>query len=136
MLNKHSLDLSRLTLSDHPDTSDIKKSLESISSLVSLINEKKRSEEGATGLFEAYESTRNCPPTLISSTRSLIHATEALDACCGKACKLYLCSDLLMIAYKCNKHVMALSKDKTIYSYKFDKWVDLNEMKLKNVDKG
>lgn len=124
-----------MTPNEHPDKCDIERSLESISALVSVINEKKRAEEGATGLFEAYELTRNCPPTFISSSRSLVYSCKVLDVVTNKICKLFLCTDSLVVAQKYNKYIIQLQKDKENYLYKFDKWIDLREILLSEVNR-
>ena len=91
-------DLEKMTDDDHPDKQDLKIAWTAMTNLAKIVNDKKRSEEERTGLFDAFESTRNCPATLINSRRRMIISVDAIESKSGKSFRLFLCSDLLMIA--------------------------------------
>jgi hypothetical protein len=89
--------------------------------LATIVNDKKRQEEESTGLFEAFEQTKHCPPTLISHRRRMIIALDAICPKTNRVVRLVLCSDLLMLSLVTNKPV---------YSYRFLRWLDLLEIEV------
>ncbi|KAJ3222669.1 Protein T2 [Clydaea vesicula] len=95
-------DLEKHTPDDHPDKRDLSEAWASMTSLAKLVNDKKRSEEERTGLFEAFEQTKNCPATLISAKRRMIFSVDVLDIKSSKSFHLFLCSDLLLITSNIN----------------------------------
>lgn len=121
----------------HPDTADLQIAWEAMSQLASSVNEKKRKEEEATGLFEAFEQTKNCPPTLIRHTRKLIHNVAVVDHHrISKALHLFLCSDLLMVTQPMSKSsVLAFGREKGEHMYKFVRWLDLAEIEIEHMAK-
>ncbi|KAI8823069.1 rho guanine nucleotide exchange factor [Fimicolochytrium jonesii] len=122
-------DLRKRTDEDHPDYQDLQTAWEAMNELASSVNEKKRKEEEATGLFEAFEQTKNCPPTLIRHTRKLVHNVDVVyQHRTSKVIHLFLCSDLLMVTHPIAKTVLGFSRDKAEYSYKFIRWLDLLEI--------
>ncbi|KAJ3004923.1 serine/threonine-protein kinase HAL4/sat4 [Thoreauomyces humboldtii] len=130
-------DLKKRTADTHPDSTDLQSAWEAMSSLASSVNEKKRKEEEATGLFEAFEQTKNCPPTLIRHTRKLIHNVDVVDHHrLSKTLHLFLCSDLLMVTQPIAKGVLAFGRDKgQEHLYKFVRWLDLVEIEVESLGK-
>lgn len=101
--------------------------------LAAQVNEKKRKEEEATGLFEAFEQTKNCPPTLIKHTRKLILNVDVADHRTGKAMHLFLCSDLLMVTNPIGRGVLPFGRDKAEFLFKFVRWLDLLEIDVEDM---
>ncbi|KAJ3013082.1 hypothetical protein HKX48_005927 [Thoreauomyces humboldtii] len=89
--------------------------IKSTEGLASSVNETKRKEEEATGLFEAFARTAKCPPSFITSARRLIRTlevSELLEVSKPKdparthtttTLRLHLCSDILMISKRVSK---------------------------------
>lgn len=112
-----------------------------MSFLATTVNDKKRKEEEATGLFEAFETTKHCPPTLISNRRRLILNSDATCPKSNRAIRLDLCSDLLMISLVNNKRLLS-SGSRSIsglqqfgqqtpdYEFRFLRWLDLLEIEI------
>lgn len=102
--------------------------------LATIVNDKKRKEEEATGLFEAFEQTKHCPPTLISHRRRLILTADATCPKSSRAIRLVLCSDLLMISLIVNKSMLSSLGTRSNgpaaneYNYRFLRWLDLLEI--------
>ncbi|KAJ3255859.1 Protein T2 [Boothiomyces macroporosus] len=117
------------TPKDHPDMSNLETAFESVLGLANSVNDKKRKEEEATGLFEAFEQTKNCPPPLISHKRRLILNSDAVCAVSKRNIRLTLCSDLLMIALAEKKTVLnAFARSSGAdYTFKFIRWLDVLE---------
>ncbi|KAJ3272938.1 Protein T2 [Terramyces sp. JEL0728] len=117
------------TLNDHPDFQNLETAFESVLGLANSVNDKKRKEEEATGLFEAFEQTKNCPPTLISHKRRLILNSDAVCAISKRNIRLTLCSDLLMIVLAEKKTVLnAFARSSGAdYTFKFIRWLDVLE---------
>ncbi|RKO99080.1 hypothetical protein CXG81DRAFT_20789 [Caulochytrium protostelioides] len=109
-------DLLKHTPPSHRDFAALTGAWEAMTRLASEVNAMKRKEEEATGLFEAYEATKNCPPVLITHKRRLIMGLDCVvledkDPPGGtgtliKPAKIskkdthhhvFLCSDLLML---------------------------------------
>ncbi|KAJ3184547.1 Protein T2 [Geranomyces variabilis] len=130
-------DLKKRTDDSHPDTAALQTAWEAMSELASSVNEKKRKEEEATGLFEAFEQTKNCPPTLIRHTRKLIHNVDVVDHHrVSKSMHLFLCSDLLMVTQPIVKGgVLAFGRDRAEHMYKFVRWLDLAEIEIEHMGK-
>ncbi|KAI8912177.1 Dbl homology domain-containing protein [Powellomyces hirtus] len=129
-------DLKKRTDDTHPDSPELQTAWEAMSELASSVNEKKRKEEEATGLFEAFEQTKNCPPTLIRHTRKLIHNVDVVDHHrISKTMHLFLCSDLLMVTHPIAKGVLAFGRDKAEHLYKFVRWLDLVEIEAEHLGK-
>ena len=112
----------------HPDYKDLQEAWDAMNNLAASVNEKKRREEEATGLFDAFEQTKYCPPTLISHKRRLILSTDAFEHKTGKAVRLILCSDLLMIAIPVKGGVLPFKLGAQEYIYRFVRWLDLLEI--------
>ncbi|KAI9099887.1 Dbl homology domain-containing protein [Phlyctochytrium arcticum] len=121
-------DLKKRTDEDHPDQKDLQSAWEAMSALAASVNEKKRKEEEATGLFEAFEQTKNCPPTLIKHTRKLVLNVDVVDQRTSKNMHLFLCSDLLMVTHPHQKGVLPFGREKAEHLYKFVRWLDLLEI--------
>ncbi|KAJ3309704.1 Protein T2 [Boothiomyces sp. JEL0838] len=117
------------TPKDHPDLANLEIAFESVLGLANSVNDKKRKEEEATGLFEAFEQTKNCPPPLISHKRRLILNSDAVCAVSKRNIRLTLCSDLLMIALAEKKTVLnAFARSSGAdYTFKFIRWLDVLE---------
>lgn len=96
-----------------------------MSDLATSVNDKKREEEQATGLFDAFEQTKHCPPILISHRRRLILSYDALCVKSNRPIRLVLCSDLLMITLSINKTVLNFGKSEQEFSHRFIRWLDL-----------
>ncbi|KAI8998072.1 Dbl homology domain-containing protein [Gaertneriomyces semiglobifer] len=136
-------DLKNRTEESHPDFEDLHSAHEAMSALASAVNEKKRKEEEATGLFEAFEQTKNCPPTLIKHTRKLILNVDAVETLLNgkqKQIHLFLCSDLLMVTSVSGGRVLPFGRDKEQQrGFKFIRWLDLMEISVEylgDTDKG
>ncbi|KNC99953.1 uncharacterized protein SPPG_05326 [Spizellomyces punctatus DAOM BR117] len=121
-------DLKKRTDESHPDYQDLQTAWEAMNELAASVNEKKRKEEEATGLFEAFEQTKNCPPTLIKHTRKLVLNADVVDHRTAKVMHLFLCSDLLMVTHPIGKGVLPFGRDKAEHLYKFVRWLDLLEI--------
>ncbi|KAI8930256.1 Dbl homology domain-containing protein [Entophlyctis helioformis] len=119
-------DLLKCTPAEHPDHEDLEQAWEAMNQLAAMVNEKKRREEEATGLFDAFESTKHCPPTLISHQRRLIMRVEATDKSSKRDIQLVLCSDLLMVTIPARSGVF--SRSGTDYAYRFVRWLDILEL--------
>ncbi|KAJ3274669.1 Protein T2 [Borealophlyctis nickersoniae] len=118
-------ELLKNTPEDHPDHASLKTALAAMVDLATSVNEKKQKEEEATGLFEAFEQTKNCPPTLITHKRKLVMDVDVLDHK-KQPMHLFLCSDLLMVTQPIKQGV--IFREKAVeHTYKFVRWVDLAE---------
>jgi hypothetical protein len=117
--------LIKLTDESHPDLEDIKDAWGAMNDLAMAVNDKKRQEEQATGLFDAFEQTKHCPPILISHRRRLIATYDAQCPKSNRPLRLVLCSDLLMITLSINKTVLPFSKAETVFTHRFIRWLDL-----------
>jgi hypothetical protein len=101
--------------------------------LATVVNDKKRKEEEATGLFDAFEQTKHCPPTLISHRRRLILSADCICPKSNRAIRLILCSDLLMISLMNSRSMLsgltrtAPGASGTEYNFRFLRWLDLLE---------
>jgi hypothetical protein len=100
-----------------------------MANLATAVNDKKRQEEEATGLFDAYEQTKHCPPTLISHRRRLILTADVVCTKTNRPIRLTLCSDLLMVSLVLAKTVLSqLTGSQTEHGYRFLRWLDLLEL--------
>ncbi|KAI8900518.1 Dbl homology domain-containing protein [Globomyces pollinis-pini] len=120
-------DLLKSTKDDHPDHRDLSNAWDAMASLATSVNDKKREEEEATGLFDAFQQTKHCPPVLISHRRRLILSSEVMCFKSNRPFKLFICSDLLMVALTVNKTVMPFSKTGPEFTHRFIRWIDLIE---------
>lgn len=50
-----------------------------MTALAKDVNDKKRQEEQQTGMFEAFESTKNCPPTFIKHSRKMVFKIDVYE---------------------------------------------------------
>ncbi|KAJ3042736.1 Protein T2 [Rhizophlyctis rosea] len=125
-------DLLKQTSAEHPDREDLNTAFEAMKELAAQVNEKKRKEEETRGLFEAFESTKNCPATLISSKRKLVMNVDVVEYRTNKPWHLFLSSDLLMITQPISKG--GIFKEKVSeHAYKFVRWLDLFEMDVEHL---
>lgn len=90
-------ELEEKTEESHPDKEHLKVAWTAMTNLAKVVNDKKRNEEERTGLFDAFEQTKNCPATLINSKRRMILSSDVIETKSSKSFHLFLCSDLLMI---------------------------------------
>lgn len=123
-------DLIKRTQETHPDYSNLNAAWEAMNILAASVNEKKRQEEQQSGLFDAYELTRNCPPTLIKHSRKLIFTVDVVDQKTSKPFRLFLCSDLLMIASIHGRGVLQFGRNAGEPGYRFVRWLDLLEIRI------
>ena len=128
-------DLLKNTPEHHPDWSDLEHAWNAMNELAAIVNEKKRKEEEATGLFDAFEATKNCPPTLISHKRRLIMRVDAVEKPSRREIHLVLCSDLLMVAVPSKVGVLSfhLHRSAVEHPYRFVRWIDLQDMEIHDV---
>ncbi|KAJ3370545.1 Protein T2 [Kappamyces sp. JEL0680] len=124
------VDLLKSTPPEHPDYQDLESAWQTMADLATTVNDKKRQEEEATGLFDAFEQTKHCPPTLISHRRRMILAVDALCPKTNRSIRLVLCSDLLMLSLTTNKTVLSQFSlgGQQEYNYRFLRWLDLLEI--------
>ncbi|KAJ3079301.1 Protein T2 [Quaeritorhiza haematococci] len=127
-------ELLKYTSEDHPDYEDLKKAWEAMNELADEVNEKKRREEESTGLFEAFEKTKDCPATLINAKRRMILSSDAIDVRAGKPCHLFLCSDLLMVCGIVTRGLFNTKKEDR--PFKFVKWLDLLDITVEDLSVG
>ncbi|KAJ3106639.1 Protein T2 [Phlyctochytrium bullatum] len=107
---------------EHPDAANLKSALEAMSDLASTVNNKMAEMVKVMALFEAFDATLNCPPTLLTSMRRCLISIDAQDRA-GKQVHLFLCSDLLMVV-SLQQKVFRRGDQK----YRFVRWLDLLEM--------
>ncbi|KAJ1332871.1 hypothetical protein BSLG_008498 [Batrachochytrium salamandrivorans] len=122
-------DLCKSTPSDHPDRKDLEMAWEAMNNLAAMVNEKKRREEEATGLFDAFESTKHCPPQLISHKRRLIMRVEANERTTKRDVQLVLCSDSLMITVPARSGVLGFRSAQE-HPYRFVRWHHILELDI------
>ncbi|KAI8849910.1 Dbl homology domain-containing protein [Chytridium lagenaria] len=120
-------EIDKRTSTDHPDSANLKSALDSMNQLATTVNEKMSEMVKLISLFQAFDATLNCPPTLLNSNRRCIVNIDAFDRA-NKPIRLYLCSDLLMVVTHQTK-VFAKAQQK----YKFLRWLDLLEMKVEEL---
>nr|KAJ3418320.1 Protein T2 [Polyrhizophydium stewartii] len=123
-------DLLKQTPQEHPDRPDLEQAWEAMNNLAAMVNEKKRKEEEATGLFDAFEATKNCPPQLISHKRRLIMRVDANERTSKRDVQLVLCSDSLMITMPTRTGVLGFARAVTEYPFKFVRWHHLMEIEI------
>ncbi|XJO71908.1 hypothetical protein BDV3_001343 [Batrachochytrium dendrobatidis] len=122
-------DLCKCTPFEHPDRKDLEKAWEAMNNLAAMVNEKKRREEEATGLFDAFESTKHCPPQLISHKRRLIMRVEASERTSKRDVQLVLCSDSLMITVPARGGVLGF-RSANEHPYRFVRWHHILELDI------
>jgi hypothetical protein len=127
------LDLAKRTPEHHPDYSNILSACEAMSDLAATVNDKFATLQMQTKLFEAFEATLNCPPTLVTAKRRCIMDMDAIDRS-GKHLHLYLCSDLIMVTSHIREKTGLLAfgakeKDQP-QQYKFLRWIDLLDVNV------
>ncbi|KAJ3112388.1 Protein T2 [Phlyctochytrium bullatum] len=115
-------EIDKRTPPEHPDAANLKSALEAMSDLASTVNNKMAEMVKVMALFEAFDATLNCPPTLLTSLRRCLISIDAQDRA-GKQLHLFLCSDLLMVV-SLQQKVFRRGDQK----YRFVRWLDLLEM--------
>ncbi|OUM70624.1 hypothetical protein PIROE2DRAFT_1151 [Piromyces sp. E2] len=92
-------DLIKFIDQSHPDYEDLNLALKEMTLLATKVNEVKRREEETTSMFTAFEQTENCPPTIITHKRRLIHQIDVLDVLSKsrRQMHIFLFSDLFML---------------------------------------
>jgi hypothetical protein len=126
-------ELEEKTGPDHPDKESLNIAWTAMTNLAKGVNDKKRNEEERTGLFDAFEQTKNCPATLINSRRRMILATDVVEVKSSKSFHLFLCSDLLMITTNIkstSRFGIARGDDKL---YKFVKHLELRDLVIEEL---
>ncbi|KAJ3107907.1 hypothetical protein HDU97_002839 [Phlyctochytrium planicorne] len=120
-------EIDKKTPPTHPDSATLKTALEAMSNLAATVNNKMAEMVKLISMFQAFDVTLNCPPTLLNSNRRCLISIDAFDKA-NKPIHLFLCSDLLMV-------VSHLSKvfGKTQHKYKFLRWLDLLEMTVEEM---
>lgn len=101
--------------------------------MAAMVDDKKREQEEMTGLFEASYEIKNCPPILVSNKRRVIQTVTAACAKSNRLVKLYLCTDLLMIATQ-NGKTFDIISSKADKPYKFVRWLDLLDITIESCD--
>jgi len=134
-------DLLKHTKPEHKDHAALSTALLEMNSLAAEVNDKKRKEEESTGLFEAYEQTKNCPPTLINAKRRLVMQVDVICMKTGKSLHLFICSDLLMITqntrggWKFGAFGVGVEGATTkTHAFKYIRWLDLRELKVEETE--
>lgn len=130
----------KLTEESHPDFKDLKEAWNAMADLATSVNDKKRQEEEATGLFDTFEQTKHCPPTLISHRRRLILSSDAICPKSNRPIKLVICSDLLMISLSVSKTVLQFphfaQNSAPEFTHRFIRWLDLLDIKVEDITTG
>lgn len=116
----------------HPDYQSVKDAQKEMEEWTNRVNELKRLEEERTAMFQAYSQTENCPANLINFNRRLVFQCDATDAKTSKPWRLFLFSDLIMVAKPIQKGGMwffpstpAVEGDKL---YKYVRWLDFRDI--------
>ena len=121
-------DLIKYTPETHVDYDNLNKAWEAMKTLANKVNTKKQEEEERTGLFEAYETTKNCPPNLVSSRRRMIQDIDVLDLKSNKKVHLFLCSDLLMVTSNIVASKRFIKSDNEKFLHKYIRTLELVDM--------
>ncbi|KAI8616642.1 Dbl homology domain-containing protein [Chytriomyces sp. MP71] len=127
-------ELEKRTQDDHPDKPLIKQAIETVSSIALAVNQKMEGIQHAHQLFQAFQQTLNCPPTLINEKRRCLLNIDALDAR-NVRYRLFLCSDLIMVVvYEGKKTILpfptrSAAADVVVKpgakQFRFLRWIDL-----------
>eukprot|EP00842_Homolaphlyctis_polyrhiza_P001602 jgi/Hompol1/2442/HPOL_002915-RA len=123
-------DLLKSTPEGHVDRADLEQAWEAMNTLAAMVNEKKRKEEEATGLFDAYEATKHCPPILITHRRRLIMRVDAVEKSSKRDVHLVLCNDLLMLVVPTRSLVKAFTRSGAEQPFRFVRWLDLLDLEV------
>ncbi|KAJ3100983.1 Protein T2 [Phlyctochytrium planicorne] len=120
-------ELDKKTPPEHPDSKILKNAQIAMNSLATTVNDKMAEMVMMLSLFQAFDDTQNCPPTLLTSKRRCIMNVDAVDRS-NKNIHLFLCSDLLMVV---TVQKQVFGKSKQLYS--FLRWLDLLEITLEEL---
>lgn len=96
-------ELIKRTDNTNPDKKFLVEALESIRSVMNLINEDKRKTEGQIAMFDIVNNIEDCPPNLLSALRRFV--------CKAEARLLFLNSESEIIPSKSHKVVLFLFSD-------------------------
>ncbi|KAJ3199610.1 hypothetical protein HDU67_002675 [Dinochytrium kinnereticum] len=98
-----------------------------MSNLATTVNNKMAEMVKLISMFQAFDVTLNCPPTLLNSNRRCLISIDAFDRS-NKPIHVFLCTDLVMVVTLQTK-VFGKSQHK----YKFLRWLDLLEMSVEEL---
>ncbi|KAJ3120935.1 Protein T2 [Nowakowskiella sp. JEL0407] len=128
-------DLQKCTPLDHPDRHDLDLAFDAMKDLANQVNQRKKQEEEKTGLFEAFNSTSNCPIQLINARRRMVVQYDVVEIREKKPYRIAVCSDLIMITQSVRG--VKIKKDKeeagNVKPFRFICWMDLREVTVEDL---
>ncbi|XP_034231179.1 protein ECT2-like isoform X2 [Thrips palmi] len=106
------------TPEDSPDRKQLESALESLSHVLSFINEDKRKMEGLCRVFDVFNLIEKCPADVIASHRSLVVECEGVEVTehgfgkQGNTLAFFIFTDVILVCKKKSK-VVAMMKGQT-----------------------
>ncbi|KAL7753211.1 hypothetical protein RI367_000986 [Sorochytrium milnesiophthora] len=117
-------DLKKHTPPEHPDYADLEQALMQMNEVAAQVNKVKQQEEEMTRMFTIYKLVEQCPPNIIKYTRRVILEVDVTEAKSSKQLRLFLLSDLMMIARISRGKLVG----QRVPKFKFTRLIDLADI--------